>query len=261
MTVDLRLGRWQDVLADVECDALICDPPYSERTHSGHDSVAADSNGQVDRQEIRDNRVHQRLGLRPMRQHIAYSAWGESDMAEFIAHWSPRVRGWMVIMTDSELGKPTERMLADSGRYAFSPVPIVEVGSRVRLSGDGPSSWTCWLIVARPKREPYSKWGTLPGAYIGSGKGDREHIGGKDSGIMRAIVRDYSRPGDLVCDPCAGAATTLVAAAMEGRRAVGCEMDSETFAKAQKRVSRGYTPTLFDADRPMVQRSLLGSDE
>jgi 23S rRNA G2445 N2-methylase RlmL len=33
---DLRLGRWQDVLADVtECDAVITDPPYGERTHSG----------------------------------------------------------------------------------------------------------------------------------------------------------------------------------------------------------------------------------
>jgi len=78
---------------------------------------------------------------------------------------------------------------------------------------------------------------------------------------MRAIVRDYSRPGDLVCDPCAGAATTLLAAAMEGRRAVGSEMDPATLEKAQTRIARGFTPTLFDADRPMVQRSLLGSDE
>ena len=30
--IDLRLGRWQDVLADVTtCDAVICDPPYSAR--------------------------------------------------------------------------------------------------------------------------------------------------------------------------------------------------------------------------------------
>lgn len=35
-TIELRCGRWQDVLADVtQCDAVITDPPYSDKTHSG----------------------------------------------------------------------------------------------------------------------------------------------------------------------------------------------------------------------------------
>ena len=37
MTIDLRLGRWESALADVErVDALIVDAPYSERTHESH---------------------------------------------------------------------------------------------------------------------------------------------------------------------------------------------------------------------------------
>lgn len=35
MTADLRLGRWQDVLAGVVVDHLIMDPPYSDRTEAG----------------------------------------------------------------------------------------------------------------------------------------------------------------------------------------------------------------------------------
>jgi 23S rRNA G2445 N2-methylase RlmL len=36
--IELRLGRWQDVLDDiVQCDALITDPPYSERTHKANE--------------------------------------------------------------------------------------------------------------------------------------------------------------------------------------------------------------------------------
>ena len=62
---------------------------------------------------------------------------------------------------------------------------------------------------------------------------------------MRALVRDYTRPGDLVCDPCAGGATTLLAAAIEGRRAIGAELDPSTHAKAMRRIARGYTPDLF----------------
>jgi DNA modification methylase len=97
-------------------------------------------------------------------------------------------------------------------------------------------------MVARPKR--LSKWGTLPGGYTGP-PGERVHIGGKPLWLMRALVRDYTKPGDLVCDPMAGAATTLIAALSENRRAIGAEVDPETFAVAQKRMALGYTPSLF----------------
>jgi site-specific DNA-methyltransferase (adenine-specific) len=53
---------------------------------------------------------------------------------------------------------------------------------------------------------------------------------------MRAIVSDYSRPGDLVLDPCAGGGTTLVAAVELGRRAIGCEPDAGRYAIAAKRI-------------------------
>ena len=82
-------------------------------------------------------------------------------------------------------------------------------------------------------------------------------VGGKPLDLMRAIVRDYSRPGDLICDPCAGGATTLLAAAMEGRRAVGAEIDHETYAKASARIARGYTPPLFVDAAPEPTQSEL----
>ena len=62
---------------------------------------------------------------------------------------------------------------------------------------------------------------------------------------MRALARDYSRPGDLICDPCTGKGTTLLAAAVEGRRAIGAEVNRDTYAEAQAWLGAGYTPTLF----------------
>jgi site-specific DNA-methyltransferase (adenine-specific) len=62
---------------------------------------------------------------------------------------------------------------------------------------------------------------------------------------MRALVRDYTKPGDLIVDPCAGAATTLIAAAIEGRRAIGAECDPETYAIAKERIERPFTPDIF----------------
>jgi DNA modification methylase len=61
--------------------------------------------------------------------------------------------------------------------------------------------------------------------------------GAKPLDLMRAIVRDYARPDDLVCDPCSGGATTLIASVIEGRRAIGSELDPVTHAKALNRIA------------------------
>jgi len=60
---------------------------------------------------------------------------------------------------------------------------------------------------------------------------------------MRAVIRDYSRPGDLIVDPYTGSGTTLLAAAIEGRRAIGAEMDPNTYALAVERLGLGYVET------------------
>ena len=39
--------------------------------------------------------------------------------------------------------------------------------------------------------------------------------------LLERIIRLLSAPGDLVVDPCCGSGTTLVAARLEGRRAIG----------------------------------------
>ncbi len=235
--MELRCGDWRDVLADVtECGAVITDPPYSARTHTGHDAGAnmANATGAWRRSDGG-------AGRRRARREISYREWAGDDVAAFVSKWAPRCRGWIVAMSDSDLCGAWRRSAEGAGRTGFQPLPCVIPGMTVRMAGDGPSSWAIYLNVSRPKS--LAKWGTLPGAYR-SGQGEREHIGGKPLALMRAIVRDYSRPGDLIVDPCAGGATTLLAAAAEGRRAIGAEIDPETFAKAVRRLERGYTPTL-----------------
>jgi site-specific DNA-methyltransferase (adenine-specific) len=233
--IDLRLGRYQDALADVTCDLLCVDAPYSSKTHDSH-SPRTDVLTACER----DERWAARGGVR---QTINYAAFTHEDVRAFVDSWAQRTRGWIVTITDNALAPVWSAQLREHDRYVFAPLPLVELGSRVRLTGDGPSSWTCWIVVARP--HSLNKWGTLCGAYVEPDE-RKPIIGGKPLGIMRAIVRDYSRPGDVVCDPCAGGATTLLAAAIEGRRAIGSEMDPVTYAKAQARIARGYTPaTLF----------------
>lgn len=241
MTADLRLGRWQDALADVEMvDAVIADPPYSARVHDGHHDGAELANkvgshrqscGQVNRYQARRS--------------IDYASWTAADVEEFVASWAPRCRGWFVCMSDSELCGAYRAAFERHGLTGFSPVVVLIPGMTVRLSGDGPSSWAVYCNVARPKA--LCRWGTLPGGYTGQVASERgtRVVGGKPLWLMRALMRDYTKPGDLVCDPCAGGATTLLAAVTEGRRAIGAEMDPDTYAKAKRRLEAGYTPA-FD---------------
>lgn len=241
VTCELRLGRWQDVLADVECDALITDPPYSSKTHEAYSPRTS-----VLTACERDAKWAARGGKR---RELSYESWGAEDVAEAAAAWCKMCRGWVVVFCDDVLAPVWQAELRKHERYVFSPIAAVEPGSRVRLAGDGPSQWSTWIIVARPRSLPWSKWGTLPGAYVvpagHSGQKNKIVTGGKPLWLMNALVRDYTKPRDVICDPCSGGGTTLLAANTNGRSAIGSEMDPATHAKAIKRLARGYTPT-FD---------------
>lgn len=224
---DLRSGPWQEALNDLtEVDAIITDPPYSERVHKGHDRGAK--------------------GGKTARAALPYQSMSPTDVDDFVSQWAPRCKGWFVVMTDHVLVPHWEAALERAGRLVFAPLPFVARGSRVRLQGDGPSCWCVWIVVARPRTKDAAAWGTLPGAYVlpeGQGR-DAVITGGKPVWLMRELVRHYTRPGQLVCDPCAGGGTTLLAARLEGRNSIGAEANENHYRIARGRLERPYTPPL-----------------
>ncbi len=226
---ELRLGDYREVLADVTCDALITDPPYSARTHEG-----------------------QRSGERPRggggrKTKIEYESLAGSDPDSLATTWSPRVRWWTLVFSDHAGAYEHEACWEAAGWYVFAPVGYVRTLPTPRLSGDGPTSALEYLVVSRPKhRLPPERVGSRPGFYlVPDSQHGSPHPGGKHLEVMRAIIRDYTLPGDVVVDTCAGGATTLLAAVIEGRTAIGAERDPETWEKAVRRLRRGYT-AVFD---------------
>jgi hypothetical protein len=245
--VVIHLSPWQTAPWPEQVDCIITDPPYSERTHSGNNGG---------RREKRDA-SRDKAGSAPIRQ-IDYSSLTPADVHEWAAAWAPRVRYWMAVMCDHTLIPHWSAAMTAAGLYAFAPVPCTIVGMTCRLAGDGPSSWAVYLMVGRTKRA--AKWGTLPGGYWSSqsnewgdrgyfqpGKGAR--IGGKPLPLMQQIIRDYSRPGMLVADPCAGHGTTLVAAKGAGRLVWGAECDPAAHRAACERLDAVQVPMLIPPDR------------
>ncbi len=64
----------------------------------------------------------------------------------------------------------------------------------------------------------------------------RYHPTQKPIRLMAAIIRDFSKPGDIILDPFVGSGTTCIAAEREGRRWIGIEIDKEYCEVARKRV-------------------------
>lgn len=218
----LYLGSCEDVLPTIGKVAhIITDPPYSERTHAGHDASARGHLGAG-----KDNADRANLG---------YGALSPEAVGTVADAFCAACDGWVIWMTDWTLAPHIGAALERNGRYIFAPVPYHHPGRSVRLSGDGPSSWTDWIMVSRTAAQ--HRWGTLRGGYVaGPGWDDKVRMGGKPTRLMRLVVTDYSRPGELVCDPFMGAGTTGVACMMENRDFIGIEIDEPTFDIACRRI-------------------------
>jgi site-specific DNA-methyltransferase (adenine-specific) len=255
------------VMQGRKADALVFDAPYSAKCHEGHDVQVASlkesfATNVVGGRRTREQAYAARVaaGKSAGRRALDYEAWGQEQIAKFCGIWVPRCSGWVVTITDHALAPLWAETLEASKLYVFPPLPLVETGSRVRMAGDGPSGWTCWIVVARPRGEPYSSWGTLRGAYVVPGereinsKGGTDRIvGGKPLLAMQCIVRDYSRRGDLVVDPCLGGGTTIRAAVTQGRRGIGLEVDEGRAQQSAKTIARACRehaaqPELFSTD-------------
>ena len=216
----------------VVADMLCVDAPYSERTHAGHGTAVRWGGPTPPCYDESD------------RRDISYAAWSDRDVDAFVDTWAPLVSGWLVSLTDDVLFPAWRGAYRVNDLTAFNDVPAVVNAMTVRLAGDGPSSWAIHCAVARPKS--LLKWGTLPGAYHGN-REPQAWVGGKPVWLIRALVRDYSRAGDLIVDPCCGAGTLGVAVRYEGRKAILADKDEKAVECTIKRLKGERTkPTSSD---------------
>lgn len=216
--MSLLLGRWRDVLGDAEPDAIICDPPYSARTCKGQRSAGGDG----------------------PRAKITYVALSEQEQHAFAEWAAARTRRWVAICCDHAQVPLYDAIFgADASWLTFAPVPIIKRGAAPRMGADGPPPHAEWLYVARRRRRlERSEKRARKGWYEMRQVRGAPLVGTKALDTMREIVRDYSEPGDLVVDPFAGLGTTLSAALLEGRRALGSEVDPATHAAALQHMEK-----------------------
>jgi len=74
--------------------------------------------------------------------------------------------------------------------------------------------------------------------------------------LASRLIRSLSDPGDLIVDPFAGVGTTLVAAALTGRRSAGCDNIKKYVEIASSRIRDAAAGSLIVREDRPIQRSL-----
>lgn len=116
-----------------------------------------------------------------------------------------------------------------------------------------------WTNVGNAARIYRHRWnGAMKASEQMTG---RVHPTQKPICLMRWLVRNYTQPGDTILDPFMGSGPTIVAAILEGRNAIGIELDPGYFAIAQRRCADAAAQPLLiphvEAQPQAQQEALL----
>lgn len=124
--------------------------------------------------------------------------------------------------------------------------PPKDIGGVFTDSGHGlsPFGFTCFHAIALygedVKRSGENR-GCFPNGFVHRGKVTtwKSHPCSKPLEWMRWFVKRLARDGDVIVDPFMGSGTTLVAAKLEGHRAIGIDINEAYCEDAAERLRQG----------------------
>lgn len=225
--VELHLGDAQDLSQRFAgtADMVLSDPPYT-LTSGGR--VRPDTPHRV-MGGIFATRVYDNSGLL-----MAVPSWGE--IAEVCARLAARNCEGYFMAHAKHVAKAQAAFEGQGWKFhnllpwdKTSPTPNKYYMQHMEFT------LYMWKGRARTINHPGSKQLFAGRAPRGKGK---IHPTEKPVALMAHYILNSTGPGQMVIDPYAGSASTLVAAALNGRRAMGFEIDAEKFERAAERLRR-----------------------
>ena len=212
------------LMPDQSVDAVITDPPYSDRTHE----MTRSNSGRA--------REH---GNRVLSGNFGFDCISEEDLRASLAAAGRVTRGWVVANLDYrhafafDAEPPTGLRLLRIGVW-------VKKNPNPQISGDRPAQgWESIAYMHRTDRRPSWNGGGKAANYVMASAQRLDHPTAKPVSMVRDWVRLFTKPGDTVLDPFAGSGTTLRAAVDEGRSAIGCELNERHCENIVKRLAQG----------------------
>lgn len=202
------LGDCRDVLSqlpEASFDLCLTDPPYlvDYRDRAGR-SLAGDRDGDW----LQPAFAAVFRALKPNSVCISFYGWTKADA--FMAAW--RGAGFRI-----------------AGHLSF-PKRYTSSSGLVRYQHE-----SAYILAKGAPRPPENLIGdVIDWSYSGNGL----HPTQKPVSVLTPLIESFCPRGGVVLDPFAGSASSLVAARLSGRHAVGIEIDAQMQAAASARLER-----------------------
>jgi site-specific DNA-methyltransferase (adenine-specific) len=225
---------WQILSTLAGVDAILTDPPFAAQTHAG-----ARGGG--------------------MRQTtlIPFAPFTDAAAVRLVKLACGVANRWVILSMDWRHAATVEK---------HCPTLFVRAGvwtkpnGAPQFTGDRPGTgWEGVTICHRPGRKTWNGGGQHA-VWDVPRSPSTHHPTEKPLALLRAWVRLFSDPGEVVCDPFMGSGTTGVACLEEGRRFVGIEQDPAYFQTACQRLAQASAQgRLFAVPRLLHQEPLFSA--
>lgn len=225
--VQLWHGDCLDILRtlpDASVDAVITDPPYTERTHSKARERWSGHRGKPD--TITEGVT-------------AFAPITDADLLAALTDMGRISRGWVIATLDYRHAFEFDRE-PPQGLKSQRIGVWVKTDPTPQLTGDRPAQgWEAIAYLHRSdKRSTWNGHGLHGNYVLGVSRGEG-HPTAKPLPLVQDLVRKFTQRGDVILDPFAGSGTTLRAAVNEGRRAVGIEREESYCEIIAQRLAQG----------------------
>jgi site-specific DNA-methyltransferase (adenine-specific) len=210
--ITLYHGDCADI--EVECDLLVADPPYGQEFKSGWSKTWGAIQGDDDLDGTMGRLRHV---IRKLRRHRHVYIFGNKFDFSVLP-----LMGMTEIIWDKEIIGPGDLSSPWGPQHEKITFAVHESSKANRALGRG-------NLSARLRKGSVLRSPRANSAAI------KHHPTEKPVHILRQLIESSSVMGEVVYDPFAGSGSTLIAAALEGRVAIGCEFEERYCETAAKR--------------------------
>ena len=230
----LYLGDCMEILPTLpKVDAVITDPPYSDKTHNNAKSNAGGGSGV----KAIDFKA------------IDFKAIDFKAIEDLLTACSHLCDGWVIANMDW-------RHIAGLEFSPHSFYELIRFGVWVKtnpmpqISADRPANgWDGIAYLYPHGRRKEWLGGGSHGNWIGPVITNGDHPTGKPLDMVAQWVERFTERGESILDPYMGSGTTGVAAIRAGRSFIGIEREPKYFDIACRRIEQAYAQRpLFDAE-------------
>lgn len=227
----LYLGDCMDILPTLDkVDAVITDPPYTEKTHQGARICGG--------QEVL----------------IDFASISENEFLNIAKSCVEISRRWVVMTCDWRHAAEAEKEMPDE----FIRVGVwVKPNGMPQYTGDRPAmGWEAISIFHRKGKKQWNGGGrhavwTIPKVH-------GNHPTEKPIQLLSSFVELFTNHNETILDPFMGSGTTGVAAIQMGRKFIGVEREPKYFEIACKRIEQASRQIdMFIEPKKQIQESFL----